>query len=131
MAQAAIKPNTEYKRRKKRAIDFSSHRNKSSTFRAVANNPKPDPVRYEDVFSEKHPWKRTTGEEILIIRSFMHMQGLPEIPEHFTIPQFASAMQWYLRPRYAWQHFYGREITEARRFISEWARVLLPRLSEV
>ena len=129
MAQTAIKLDTEYKRKKQKALDFSRHKNRSAVLRTVSSNPKREPTRFEDIFDGKHPWKRTTGEEMLIIRAFMYRKGLPEVPEHFTVPQFASAMQWHMIPRHAWKHFVGSEVVAARRFISEWARALLPQLS--
>jgi len=129
MAETALKIAPEFKRKRLKALDFSNHRPNAATLRTVVSKPKPDPVRYEDVFGAFKPYRRTTGEDMMIIRVFMHKRGLPEIPEHFRITEFASAMQWKLLPRHAWQHFYLADIVEARRFLAEWARALLPQLS--
>lgn len=131
MTKTALK--TEYKRKKPpRTVDFAGHKPQADTARrSAAPLPlKAPPVSYREVFGIFKPQLRTTGEDMLIIRAFMHRQGLPEVPEHFSIPQFASAMQWKMRPRYAWQHFVWFEVAAARAFISAWASALLPQMLE-
>lgn len=94
---------------------------------AVLQYAKPKPARVE--FAELFGYERqTTGEHVNIIRAWMDQNGLPQINEHFRICEFASVFERYVKPRCHWRHFYRSEEHEARQFLEQWARALLPQL---
>lgn len=91
---------------------------------------KPPHLAFEEIFGIFKPEMRSVGENIMIIRAWMSKNGYPAIPEHFTIPQFASALQWSMRPRHSWSHFYSSQVTDARKFLRTVADALLPQMMQ-
>jgi hypothetical protein len=71
---------------------------------------------------------RSTIEDILVCRSWMHLRGLKPIDELFTITEFTSCLERLVRPRHAWTHFAENEEPRARRFLADMAKKLLPEL---
>jgi hypothetical protein len=95
----------------------------------TAERPK---VSYEDLFGVFKPYRRTVGENMLILREWLRRSGYWEPPLDFTITEFANAMQWGWRPRHAWLHFFDdgtdRSKLEKRRasaFLARWADKVL------
>jgi hypothetical protein len=80
-------------------------------------------VQFSDLFAFR---PQSTGEKISVIRTWLHLEGLPEIPEKLSIAEFATIAARFLLPRHAWPLFSGRRPAEA--FISEWAPKLLPKV---
>lgn len=138
MATLALKnpvsvPLVSPKVRKKRVVDFSGY--KARTVQSAP--PKRAKISLEDIgiFA---PHLRTVGEDMLIVRAARDKFKFDEIPEEFTIIEFANTMQLRRRygcpenhlphkgvPRYAQrQHFDARihgDEMKARKHIREWA----------
>jgi hypothetical protein len=89
--------------------------------------PKPARVEFEELFGfQLH--RATTGEHINIIRAWMRISGLPEINDLFSICEFASVFERYVRPRCHWRHYWRGEEHLARQFLAQWASALLPQI---
>lgn len=71
---------------------------------------------------------QTVGEHMNILRAWVRINRLPEINERFSICEFASVFERYVKPRHAWRHFWRGEERIAREFLAQWASALLPQV---
>jgi hypothetical protein len=74
--------------------------------------------------------KSTVGANVLVLREWMRLEGLPAIPERLTVTAFARVVSRFLTPRHAWPHFEGdiRGRQKAEIFLAHWASALLFRV---
>lgn len=84
--------------------------------------------RYEEIFDTFKPELRTVGEDILVIRAWLHKSGIPPMPEEINISTFATVAARFLLPRRDWQMFTETAAGQcaARKFLREWSIKLLP-----
>lgn len=97
-------------------IDDVTGRNAVAQFRRVDGTPS-----FFEVFGKDKPEQRSVGENILILRAYMHLNGLPPIDERETIPVFATIFARHVLPRRSWPLFGSSQKTHAEAFIAEWA----------
>lgn len=108
----------------RRAVDKSGRK---AVAHVVTAFRQPSPS-YRDVFGQDKPDARTTGEDLMILRAYMHLKGFPEIPEQRSVSTFATLLSRFILPRRDWRVFSsGIADTEAARaFCRQQATQLLP-----
>lgn len=89
---------------------------------------KPTSPSYEEIFGKPRPGQSTTGNDIAILRAYMHVKGMPEIDESEPISTFATLFSRQVLPRHKWRVFPKglRGTAEARDCLKQWAAALLP-----
>lgn len=119
------------------AVDFTGYKPQADTHRRggqIGSDSlpisRPASPTYEEIFGTFKPQLRSTGENMQILRAFMHVEGLPPIPERCSIAVFATLLSRFVAPRRSWQVFAKHQERAARAFLGEWASAVLPRLME-
>lgn len=107
------------KSRTHQVVDFSGYKARIAT----AAPPRKRKVSFEDLFGFK---PQTIGEHMQIIRAWMDKHNLAPVPEHYTVQEFASAIQWQAKQRHEWTHFMHWEKSQARDFIRAFSAAILP-----
>lgn len=105
-------------------IDDATGRTAIAQFRQPAGTPS-----YFEVFGKDKPTARTLGENILIIRAWMHLEGHPPIPVSETVSTFATVSARFMLPRYKWPLFSDAEKAKAEAFIAEHAGKLYSKVA--
>jgi hypothetical protein len=128
MSNALRRETTDYKRPHVRNINLlKPERGRGASLPFSAQPAK----RLKEEFDALFTFERTTtGSDILVLRSFMHQQGFPEIPECRSIHCFATLFARFVLPRREWPLFTNSEEdrAKARQFCKQWASALLPRM---
>ncbi len=102
-------------------IDDVSGRAAVAQFRRPAGTPS-----FFEVFGKDKPSARSLGENVLVLRAWMHLNGHPPIPEAEPMTTFATLIGRLVLPRRAWPLFRRGETRSASAFIAEWADKLYP-----
>ncbi len=68
------------------------------------------------------------GANISVIRSWMELEGLPELPERISAVDFANVSARFMLPRHAWPFFEKAERHKAVKFIADQANRLSPEI---
>ena len=105
-------------------IDDVTGRNAVAKFRRPDGTPS-----YFEVFGKDKPKARSLGENILIIRAWMHLEGHPPLPERSSVQTFATVSARFFLPRYKWPLFSQSQKAQAAAFIAEWADKLYDQVS--
>ncbi len=124
-ANPAATPRVAKDRQKKTVIVTNKPRAATVSY---FKRPKGTP-NYAEVFGVFKPYMRSTGEDIMILRTYMHLEGLPEVPENRGILAFATVLSRFVLPRCKWPFFADTPIgrAEARTFLKQQADLRLPR----
>jgi len=100
-------------------IDDESGRQAVAQFKRPAGTPS-----YFEVFGKDKPERRSVGENILVLRAFMHLEGRPPIDERCAVYTFATLFGRCVLPRRDWPLFSKEQKTEAEAFVATWAAKL-------
>lgn len=100
-------------------IDDAIGRSAISKFKRPNGTPS-----YFDVFGKSKPDNRSLGENILILRAWMHLNGHPPISEYELVAAFATLFGRLVLPRRSWPLFSESKKSLAEAFIAEWAEKL-------
>lgn len=115
------------KDRRKKTVIIEKKPNADTVRRFKRPTGTPD---YVEVFGSFKPHMRSTGEDIMILRAYMHLEGLPEIPENRGLLTFATVFSRFVLARCVWPFFpdsaSGR--ASARKFLKTQADLQLPRV---
>lgn len=97
---------------------------------AVCQFRRPDGTpTFLEVFGKGRPELRSMGENMLIIRAWMHLKGHAPIREKVSPPSFANIAARFLLPRHSWPHF--DNVRGASAFLAEWGGKLVDEVAKM